>query len=142
MPTEYYPIFPRLTTDAEYVELLPLVIEFCRVTGEPFWKCTHAITASMFPTSDYLTHLFKVEGKIVGYWCGHFISPTEFHVLQAECSIPDVTREAFKALIGRMDALGVREISLLTIHPTKLFEKFGFKFQKSYMTLEVKDGLQ
>ena len=139
MSEELFPVFPKLQFDAEYIELLPHVIEFCKATGEPFYRCTHDIADSMYMNSTFFTQLGKVDSKIVGYMCGKFISPIEFYVIQAQCALPGLFKLGLAALKERLSLQGIKEIRALLISPAhvRLYKQYGFELKKYYVTMEV-----
>ena len=126
-----------LTTDQELVQLLPLVWEFTSLNnGVSFAQHVNEVVAS-FASPRSITVLGWRENLLSAYGCGYFVSEEEFVVTQAFSRSRELTKMGLQMLQGEAVKRGAKKLLLHTVHPPRLWERFGFKVSRTLMVKEV-----
>ena len=124
-----------LETDMEFIQLVPLIAGFSQKTATLFWKNIHEVSAT-FLFEKTIT-VFCKEEKMVGYICGYFIISDTFLIAQAYSMDPKISPEGYKMMEDCAKGLGARKILMFTQFEPKVFERFGFHFDRFLLTKEV-----
>jgi len=131
--------FPFLTTDAEFVMMIPLIARFCQTTDSMFWKSCHEITSTMLNPTVGVTILGKDDqGGLFGYATGSFMVMKEFYLGQIYNTNPRATCKFNRRVEGVLkDVYGIVRVVGATHLPERYYTKMGWKRAKTYITKDL-----
>ncbi len=125
-----------LSTDEDFYSVLPLIIEFSKVTNSRLVNNMREVMESL-SNERYLTALSYLDGKINGYVVGYFINDADVYLSQAYGKPPQFAVALWKMVEDKIISLGGKKLFLHTEHPPRLFRRYGFRLERYLLSKEV-----
>ena len=122
-------------TEEDFLKVMPLVLRFYSKTSD---RPLHENLKEVCEWSDgKVVLLVEKDSKPEGYVCGWFTDSKTFYISQAFASSPPIGQAELNAITVRVKEIGATCIRMMTPHPTRLFEKKGFKLKRHIMEKEI-----
>ncbi len=125
-----------LSTDEDFYSVLPLIVEFSKMTDSRLVNNMREVMECLF-NERYLTAISQLEERVNGYITGYFLNDVDVYLSQAYGKPPPFGEILWKMFEEKVISLGAKKILLHTIHPLRLFSRYGFGFERSLLSKKV-----
>jgi hypothetical protein len=125
-----------LETDEEVLQVIPMIIEFCKRTNIPVYRSLFEVVQG-FRNPTSITIIVKEDEKVTGYLNGIFLTNSEFLGSQVFSTNGQSNVKSYALIEKKLAELGCKRIFMQTELEPSIFEKYGFKFDRYLLIKEI-----
>lgn len=122
--------------EEDFEDLLPLIKKFSVKAQVPLWQQVNEVSNS-FVHENWFT-IIGGEPIPTAYYCGYYLSKTEFMGCQMYSEDPEMTKAILSFLEDHLRSVGIEKIILLFKHNPRTAERHGYKVERYVMTKDIK----